>query len=262
MMAEEKALIRSLEGKALWLTINRPKAFNALNSEVFQGIREGLAEAEANPNIAVVVITGAGEKAFSAGADVEKFKSPNVEEVREFIKLGQETILKVLRFPKPTIAAVNGVALGGGCELAMACDIRIASENARFGQPEPRLGIIPGWGGTQLMPRLLGLAKAKELLLTGRVISAQEAERLGLVSRVVAQGELKKAVEELVETIGGLAPLAIQAVKRILTAQAERMLEEGLREELESFMKCYETEDRVEGVSAFFEKRKPAFKGR
>ncbi|RLI25649.1 MAG: crotonase [Candidatus Hecatellales archaeon] len=259
-MAEEPVVLYEVKGKAAWITLNRPKSLNALTPEVFEKLNEALDRAEADPNIIAVVITGAG-KAFSAGADVAEFKTSDVEKVRGFIRMGQQTMLRLTFYPKVTIALVNGVAVGGGCELTLACDFRIASENARFGQPEPRLALIPGWGGTQNLQRILGQARARELLLTGRIIDAREAERLGLANKVVSPEELEKAALELVDEIGGLGPLAIKAIKEVLNRGREA-LEAGFNFEMEKFMECFQTEDRVEGVNAFFEKRKPAFKGK
>jgi enoyl-CoA hydratase len=261
-MAEETPVLYEVKGKAAWITLNRPKALNALSPEVFQKLNEALDKAEADPNVMVVVITGAGEKAFSAGADVSEFKTSDAGKVREFIRLGQQTMLRIAFFPKVTLALVNGVAVGGGCELALACDLRIASENARFGQPEPRLGLIPGWGGTQNLQRIIGQAKAKELLLTGRIIDVREAEKIGLANKVASREELEKAALDLIGEITALGPLAVKAIKEVLTKPGKSDLEAGLNLEMEKFMECFQTEDRAEGVAAFFEKRKPEFKGR
>ncbi|KYH38299.1 MAG: crotonase [Candidatus Hecatellales archaeon B24] len=261
-MAEETPVLYEVKGKAAWITLNRPKALNALSPEVFQKLNEALDKAEADPNVMVAVITGAGEKAFSAGADVSEFKTSDVAKVRDFIRLGQQTMLRIAFFPKVTLALVNGVAVGGGCELALACDLRIASENARFGQPEPRLGLIPGWGGTQNLQRIVGQAKARELLLTGRIIDAREAEKIGLASKVASREELEKAALDLIGEITALGPLAVKAIKEVLTKPGKDALEAGLNLEMEKFMECFQTEDRAEGVAAFFEKRKPEFKGR
>lgn len=254
-------VLRDVKGRAMWLTLNRPQVLNAINDEILLELNEGLDEAERDPDVIAVVITGSGEKAFSAGADIEFFRSTDIEQVKSFAELGHRTILRIMEHPKPIIAAINGIALGGGCELAMACDIRIASENARLGQPEPRLGIIPGWGGTQLMPMVIGRAKAKELLLTGRIIDAHEAERIGLVHKVVPQAELEKAVMRVVEEISSLAPIAIRTIKRVVNVPIIEDLKRGLKWELENWIKCYQTEDRVEGIKAFLEKRRPSFKG-
>jgi len=262
IMAEEEPVLYEIKDKAAWITLNRPKALNALSLEVLQSLNEALNRAEDDPNVLAVVITGAGEKAFSAGADISEFKTSDVRKVREFIKLGQQTMLRIAFFPKVTIALINGIAVGGGCELALACDLRIASENARFGQPEPRLGLIPGWGGTQNLQRIVGLAKAKELLLTGRIINASEAEKIGLANRVVSGEELEKTVLSLLSEIEALGPLAVKAIKEILTKPEKDVLEAGLNLEMEKFTECFQTEDRIEGISAFFEKRKPKFKGR
>jgi len=261
-MAEETPVLYEVKGKAAWITLNRPKALNALSPEVFQKLNEALDKAEADPNVMVVVITGAGEKVFSAGADVSEFKTSDAGKVREFIRLGQQTMLRIAFFPKVTLALVNGVAVGGGCELALACDLRIASENARFGQPEPRLGLIPGWGGTQNLQRIVGQAKARELLLTGRIIDAGEAEKIGLANKVASREELEKAALDLIGEIEALGPLAVKAIKEVLTKPVKGSLEAGLNLEMEKFMECFQTEDRAEGVAAFFEKRKPEFKGR
>ena len=199
-------VLYEVEGRAAWLILNRPDVLNALSEEVFRLLLSYIDKAEADPNISAIVLTGAGDRAFSAGADIKEFKQRSLEEAREFVRLGQSVMLRLMRSPKVAIAAVNGVALGGGYELAMACDIRITSENARFGQPEPRLGIIPVLGGTYNLPRLVGYSRAAELLLTSRIIDAREAADLGLVSRVVPGGELRKTVMEVVEQISTLAP--------------------------------------------------------
>jgi enoyl-CoA hydratase len=245
------------------LTINRPEVRNALNAATRQEIRSAIEEIEKDEDIRVVIITGAGEKAFVSGADITAFKdaTPIMME-KSASTLGQQLLSDIENLPVPVIAMINGFCLGGGQELAMCCDIRIASENAKFGQPEINIGIFPGAGGTQRLPRLVGWGRAKELMYTGRIIDAAEAERIGLVDKVVPQERLETEVKQLAETIASKSPLIIKLVKKTINKGMYTDLAAGLAYEKANFALCFASEDRIEGVTAFLEKRKPEFKGR
>jgi len=244
------------------ITINRPKALNALNEETLPEFLSSLEDAEKDKNVRVIVITGAGEKAFCAGLDLKTVKDISVIKAVETSKLGQKLTLAIEELGKPVIAAINGYALGGGLELAMACDIRIASENARIGQTEVNVGLIPGWGGTQRLPRLVGKGIAKELVFTGKMIDAKTAERIGLINMVVPPEKLKSAVEELSKVIMSKPPIAIKLAKELINSSIETDQGTGLVHEAEAFGILASTEDYREGVSAFIEKRKPEYKGK
>jgi enoyl-CoA hydratase len=244
------------------ITINRPQAMNAMNRETIPEILSGLKDAEKDENVRVVVITGAGEKAFCAGLDLKPMRDISVMKAVETSRLGQKLTLAIEELGKPVIAAINGYALGGGLELAMACDIRVASEKARVGQPEVNVGLLPGWGGTQRLPRLVGKGIAKELIFTGKMIDAKTAERIGLVNMVVPPERLKSAVEELAKEIMSKPPIAIKLVKELINNSIETDQGTGLIHEAEAFGILSSTEDYKEGISAFIEKRKPEYKGR
>ncbi len=244
------------------ITINRPQAMNAMNVETIPEILSGLEDAEKDENVRVVVITGAGEKAFCAGLDLKPMRDINVIKAVETSRLGQKLTLAIEKLGKPVIAAINGYALGGGLELAMACDIRIASEKARVGQSEVNVGLIPGWGGTQRLPRLVGKGIAKELIFTGKMIDAKTAERIGLVNIVVPPERLKSAVEELSKEIMSKSQIAIKLVKELINNSIETDQSTGLIHEAEAFGILSSTEDYREGISAFLEKRKPEYKGK
>jgi enoyl-CoA hydratase len=244
------------------ITINRPKALNALNEETLPEFLSSLEDAEKDENVRVIVITGAGEKAFCAGLDLKTVKDISVIKAVETSRLGQKLTLAIEELGKPVIAAINGYALGGGLELAMACDIRIASENARIGQTEVNVGLIPGWGGTQRLPRLVGKGIAKELIFTGKMIDAKTAERIGLINMVVPPEKLKSAVEELSKVIMSKPPIAIKLAKELINSSIETDQGNGLVHEAEAFGILSSTEDYREGVSAFIEKRKPEYKGK
>jgi len=244
------------------ITINRPKALNALNEETLPEFLSSLEDAEKDKKVRVIVITGAGEKAFCAGLDLKTVKDISVIKAVETSRLGQKLTLAIEELGKPVIAAINGYALGGGLELAMACDIRIASENARIGQTEVNVGLIPGWGGTQRLPRLVGKGIAKELVFTGKMIDAKTAERIGLINMVVPPEKLKSAVEELSKAIMSKPPIAIKLAKELINSSIETDQGTGLVHEAEAFGILASTEDYREGVSAFIEKRKPEYKGK
>ncbi|CAM3641697.1 enoyl-CoA hydratase-related protein [Erysipelothrix urinaevulpis] len=248
-----------IEDKIATLTINRPKALNALNTEVLQELALALNEIEKNDNILALILTGSGEKSFVAGADIAEMKDKNAVEGQIFSKLGNKVFSQLENLKIPTIAAVNGFALGGGCELALATDIRIASENALFGQPEVGLGITPGFGGTQRLSRAIGLSKAKEMIFTGRNVKAEQALDMGLISQIVPKGDVLNAAKDLASKINRNAPYAVQASKRAMNQGINLDLEQGLNLETEVFGLCFSTEDQKEGMSAFIDKRKATF---
>lgn len=260
-MALENILYEKKNGVAT-ITINRPKKLNALNQETILEILSALDDAEKDANVRVVVITGAGDRAFSAGADISGMKGRTPLDSRRSSQLGQQMMNRVEDLEKPVIAAINGYALGGGLELAMACDFRIASENARLGQPEINIGLIPGWGGTQRLPRFVGKALAKEMIFTGKMIVAKTAERVGLVNTVVPADQLKSAVKQLAEELTDKPPVAIKLAKQLINNSTETNLRIGLTHESEAFGILGSTEDVKEGTAAFLEKRKPRFKGK
>ncbi len=255
-----KYLIVEVEEGVALVTINRPKALNAINRELMLEIQKVFKEDLEKKDIHGAIITGSGEKAFVAGADIKGFMGFSPEEASKLSREGHETYNAIEEFHRPVIAAVNGFALGGGCELAMACHMRVAEENARFGQPEVNLGLIPGYGGTQRLPRLIGVAKATELLLTGDMINAREALELGLVNHVVEKGEAVDKAKEILGKVVGKAPLAIAETLRCIQAFQSKT-EDGFELEIDRFGWCFGTEDFKEGTSAFLNKRKPNFKG-
>jgi enoyl-CoA hydratase len=242
------------------VTINRPDKMNALNIETIQEIGQAFDDIYSNDDIKAVVLTGAGEKAFVAGADIAEFANFSESEGKDMGAGGHDVFNKIENCPKPVVAAVNGFALGGGCELAMACHIRIASENAKFGQPEVNLGIVPGYGGTQRLPQLVGKGRAMELLMTGDAIRADRAEQIGLVNKVVPQEALMDEANSLVQKIMTKGPVAISAV--IDLANQAMDSRDGFQAEIDAFGKSFSTEDFKEGTTAFVEKRKAEFKGK
>jgi len=245
----------------LIVTINREKAYNALNQQVFNDLNDIFTKyAPTLPGLKGVVITGAGEKAFVAGADIKEFSGISPENGKRLSKRGQDVFFAIEQFNKPVIAAVNGFALGGGCELSMACHMRIAGEKAKFGQPEVNLGLIPGYGGTQRLTRYIGKAKSMELHLTADMIGAEEAHRLGLVNYVVPKGEEVAKAIEIIEKIGTKAPLAVAKAIQCINEYYEKG--NGYDMEVDLFAECTTTEDFKEGTAAFVEKRKAEFKGK
>jgi len=239
------------------ITLNRPEARNALNRKMIQELGDALTELENDLQIRVIIITG--NKDFCAGADIKEMNVIKPEEIETFCRWGHKVINQIESMGKPVIAAINGFALGGGCELALACDIRIAGESAKFGQPEVNLGLIPGFGGTQRLSRLVGIGKAKEMILTGEIINAKEAAAIGLVNRVEKDEELMAKAEEMSQVIAQKGPIAVKMAKKLINENQE--ITKGLEKEIEFFARCFTTQDRLEGIKAFLEKRKPRFKG-
>lgn len=256
-----QTLLTSLENNVLTITINRPDKLNALNRDVFTDLDKALNEIEQNPEIKSAIITGAGAKAFVAGADISEFNSLNKEQAMEMAKKVQNIFLRIENFAKPIIAAVNGFALGGGCELSMACHFRIASDNAKFGQPEVNLGLIPGYGGTQRLVQLIGKGRALELLMSGNMIDAHEAKQFGLVNHVTSVDNLLEQAKFILTVINSKAPLAVAACIKAANAVYDET-KNGFDVEIKEFGDCFATEDMKEGVAAFLEKRKANFKGK
>lgn len=255
-----KCLLFAKDEGILTITVNRPEVRNAMNAEAWRELRVAVARAGEDSEIRVVIVTGAGGKAFVGGSDIRSLTQRTM--VETLSGEVQNTLSELENLPKLVIAAVNGYALGGGCELAMACDIRVASENARFGLPEVGLGIIPGAGGSQRLPRLIGMAKAKELVFTGDLIDAREAERIGLVNRVVPQAELLPAAREIAGKIMAKGPLAVQVAKTVMNVGTWVDLNTALLLERLGQTVLFGSEDRDEGLSAFLQNRPPGFKGR
>ena len=256
---ELKNILLEKEGHLAIVTINRPKALNALNSETLRDLDVVLEDLENDNNIYSVILTGSGEKAFVAGADISEMKDLSEEEGREFGLLGNRVFRRLEKLDKPVIAAISGFALGGGCELAMACDIRIASEKARFAQPEAGLGITPGFGGTQRLPRLVGEGKAKELIYTCAMIKADEALRIGLVNKVVPLDTLMEEAKNMANTIIANGPIAVKLCKDAINRGIQVDIDEAIEIEAGDFGKCFSTEDQKEGMSAFMERRDKNF---
>lgn len=244
------------------VTVNRPDKLNALNAATLDALYEAFEAIAADPAVRAAVLTGAGAKAFVAGADIGEMAGLSAVEARDFSQRGQRTMRRIETLPKPAIAMVNGFALGGGLELAMACHLRIASESARLGQPEVNLGLIPGFGGTQRLLRLAGRAAALELCLLGAPIDAARAHQLGLVNRVVAAADLEAETMKLAAQLAAAAPLALRGILDCVDRGGECAIEEGLAYETAQFGLAFSTEDMREGTAAFLEKRRPAFRNR
>ena len=262
-MAAAPVLLAARDGATLVLTLNNTARRNALSMPIRVALTEALQQAEADRAIRAIVLTGAGDKAFVAGADIKEFRGMSPEEARQSSWLGRQAMAAIDGAPQPWIAAVNGFALGGGCELALACDIRFAAENARFGQPEVTLGITPGWGGTQRLPREVGNGWASYLCLSGRLIDAAEALRVGLVQRVLPPAELMPAALELAAEIAARPPLAVRYIKSQIHYALSVDIEAGHEIERDLFALTFASEDRAEGMDAFLEKRAPrGFEGR
>ena len=241
------------------LTINRPDLLNAMNREVLLEFISELKKIQSDKDIRVIIITGSGEKAFIAGADIKLMQKMNREEAFDFANLGQELANLIEKSAKPVIAAVNGYALGGGCEIALSCHLRIASDNAIFAQPEVKIGLLPGWGGTQRLPRIIGRGLANEIILTGRNVTAKEALDIGLVNKVVPQEELINTCFDIANMILKNSPNAIAESIKLIRLAAGTKLKKGLSKEAKSFSELFETEETAEGLTAFVEKRPPKF---
>lgn len=257
-----QTLLTDLQDGTLIITINRPDKLNALNKDVIEELSKVLEEVYNNPDIKSAILTGAGEKAFVAGADITEFTSLDAAGGAALAKKGQDLVFdKIENSPKPIVAAVNGFALGGGCELAMSCHFRIAGENAKFGQPEVNLGLIPGYGGTQRLTQLIGKGKSMELMMTADMIGADEAKSLGLVNHVLPLAELLGKTREILQKIHTKAPVAIAKVIACVN-DAAKGENAGFANEIKRFGECFATEDMKEGTGAFLEKRKAIFKGK
>jgi len=244
------------------ITVNRPQALNALNAETIAALLDCCRRVRADDGVRAVIVTGAGERAFIAGADVAAMAAMTALEVRAFVQRGQALMREIEQLPVPVIAAVNGFALGGGMELALACDVVLAADTAKFGQPEINLGIIPGFGGTQRLPRRVGPTAARWLIYSGEMMSAEEARALGLVYRVVAPAELLPQAKQMAGVLASKPRVALQQAKAAINMGAEVSLESGCRYETEAFTVAFGSEDRAEGMRAFLEKRPAVFKGR
>jgi enoyl-CoA hydratase len=260
IIAMSENITTRIENGILYITINRETKLNALNIETLKDIKEAVLAIYENKEVKGVILTGAGAKAFAAGADIAEFANFNVEEGTRMSADGHGVLSAIEKCPKPVIAAVNGFALGGGCELAMACHLRVAAENAKFGQPEVNLGLVPGYAGTQRLAQLVGRGRAIELLITGDVINAAEAHRIGLVNHVVPQDQLMVKCEEILNKVKAKAPLAIASVIRCVNAHFDKKMD-GNNVEINEFGNFFGTEDFKEGTQAFLEKRTASFKG-
>jgi len=251
-----------VDGRVAIITLNRPEALNAFSSVVLTDLLSVLVDLGHRDDVGAIVLTGAGRKAFAAGADIREMKDKTPDEARRFAELGQMVTTTIERIPQPVVAAVNGFALGGGCEVALACDIRLCSENARFGQLEINLGVIPGWGGSQRLARLCGLGFAREVIYTGRMVDAQEALQWGLVNAVHSQAELMDKTREMAQTIAAKSGLMMHYAKMCLSRALDQDLAGGLRMEADLFGLAFASEDQTEGMEAFLAKRPPVFKHR
>ncbi|MBI5419123.1 MAG: enoyl-CoA hydratase/isomerase family protein [Deltaproteobacteria bacterium] len=255
-------LLFSVSDRIATIVINRPKSLNALNPATMTDLKAAFEDLAGREDAGVVLLTGAGEKAFVAGADISEMRSFTPVQALEFALFGQSVLEKIERLPQPVIGVINGFALGGGCELAMACDLLIAADTAKFGQPEVNLGIIPGYGGTQRLPRLVGRNLAKELVLTGDPITAQRAFEIGLVNRVVPAADLMNAAREVAAKILSKGPVAVRTAKMAMNRGLDLDLGNGCALEANAFAVGFSTEDRIEGMTAFMEKRKAVFGGK
>ena len=255
-------LLLERDGGVATVTFNRPAVLNALNAQTIGELRQVLLDLQVDDAVRVVVLTGSGEKAFVAGADINELAVQTPASGRDLARAGQAVLDLIESLGKPVIAAINGFALGGGCELALACTLRIAAESARLGQPEINLGIIPGGGGTQRLTRLVGEGKAMEMILTGEIVDANTAFKIGLVNHVVPAAQLEAKTMDIANRIADKSPIALQLAKEAVKIASRSTLDEGLRREVDLFALCFSTEDKDEGVSAFLEKRKPVFKGK
>ena len=253
-------ILKEINKQIAWVTINRPEVLNAMNESVLTELVSSIQSCIDDTSVGVIILTGAGDKAFVAGADIKNMQSMEPGDALEFGKSGQLMTLTIENSPKPVIAAVNGFALGGGCEISLACHIRVASETATFGQPEVQLGILPGWGGTQRLPRLVGMGIANEIITTGRMVSASEAKEIGLVNHVVPAELLNEKCEKIANQILKNGPNAIAKSLECIREGVGRSTKEGLIIEVENFSKLFGTDESREGLTAFIEKRSPNFR--
>jgi enoyl-CoA hydratase len=255
-------ILLTVENGIATITFNRPKALNAMNSETMLELLDAAAVCRNDDGVKVLILTGAGEKAFVAGADIAQMQNMRPQEALRFMELGNETLRLIETIPKPSIAAVNGYALGGGAEIAMACDVRYASENAAFGQPEITLGMMPGWGGSQRLPRLIGMGRAKELIMGGASIDAKRAFEVGLVNKVVPLDQLMAEAGKFAAKLAGLSGFALKMIKHSINFGYDQSIDSAIRLETECCAQCFSTDDQKEGMKAFLDKRKPTFTGR
>ena len=259
---EYKNILFNVDDGIAIITFNRPKALNAMNSETMAELLDAATLCKKDDNIKVLILTGSGDKAFVAGADIAQMQNITVAEGLKFMELGHETLRLIETMPKPSIAAVNGFALGGGTEISLACDMRFAAENAVFGQPEILIGIIPGWGGTQRLPRLVGMGIAKELILGGGQINAQRAYEIGLVNRVLPAAALMEETTKFAKKLASLPAFAVKMAKYSINYGYDLALDNANRLEMECCAQCFSTQDQKEGMKAFIEKRKPTYTGK
>ncbi len=259
---EYKNILFNVEEEIAIITFNRPKVLNAMNSEILTEILDAATICEKDDNIKVLILTGAGDKAFVAGADISQMQNSTTIESQQMMELGHRTLRLIETMPKPSIAAVNGFALGGGTEITLACDIRFASEKAVFGQPEILIGIIPGWGGTQRLPRLVGMGIAKEMILGGIQINAQRAYEIGLVNRVFPPENLLDETRKFALKLAKLPPFALKMAKNAINYGFDLPLDNANKLEISCIAQCFSTQDQKEGMKAFLEKRKPVFTGK
>ncbi len=259
---EENTVLVEHDGPISTITINRPESLNALNPDVLQGLILELGKIASNPAIRSVIITGKGPKAFVAGADIRSMSQLGPRPIADYVELGQRAMRAIESLEVPVIAAVNGFALGGGLELALACDLIVCGESAKLGQPEVNLGIIPGFGGTQRLIQRCGIGAARRLCYTGELVTAEEARVIGLADKVIPDTQLADEVKRLATTIASKAPLAVKGAKKVINRAYESLLLSGLRLEVEEFLRLFQTRDREEGMDAFIEKRAATFTGR
>ncbi len=258
---EENVIQTSKEGSLLTIEINRPKSLNALNRAVLEGLQATFQELGGDAELRAVIITGAGEKAFVAGADIQSMSGLDEAGIRSYVELGQQVMRTIELCPVPVIAAVNGFALGGGLELALSCDIILASAKAKLGQPEVNLGIIPGFGGTQRLIYRCGVGTARRLCYTGDIISAEEGVQLGIIDQVFEPEVLLEQAKAMATTIASKGPLAVAGAKEVIRSAQDNLLTSGLSQEIEKFLELFQTADRKEGMTAFLEKRAAEFSG-
>lgn len=259
---EYKNILFEVENNVAVITFNRPKVLNAINLETMLELNNVIHRCQEAESIKAVILTGSGDKAFVAGADVTEFKDQSPQQVLKFAELGQDTLRMMETMGKPVIAAINGFALGGGAEISMACDIRFASDKARFGQPEILLGFIPGWGGTQRLTRLVGIGRAKELIMSGEQITAQRAYEIGLVNKVFPSEQLMEETKKFAQKLAGMPSFALKMIKYVINYGYDLPLDNAGKLEIQGCSLCFSTQDLREGLAAFLEKRKPNFIGK